>query len=180
MHKFLIGFCSTATLSRSLPQCLACLARSYFRHRRYDAGKVFVDVYRYFFWQGRALRGLALGRRRRDRPLPHSARALHLQLWHLRAVYLRDRGTKAVKAKSQECTRSANSRISRAKLSSSLRLPDFGLFCVKISPRRLRSLILRSRFGALCAMASTSRPFASLYCRLAFKISLQILPPRHT
>lgn len=52
------------------------------------------------FWQGRALRGLALGRRRRDRPLPHSARALHLWLWHLRTVYLRDRGTKAVKAKS--------------------------------------------------------------------------------
>ena len=56
------------------------------------------------FWQGRALRGLALGRRRRDRPLPHSARALHLWLWHLRTVYLRDRGAKALQAKSQECT----------------------------------------------------------------------------
>ena len=42
--------------------------------------------------------------------------------------------------------RLANSRISRAKLSSSLRSAAFGSFCVKISPRRLRSPILRSRF----------------------------------
>lgn len=165
MHKFLIGFCSIATLTLSLPQCLVCLARSYFRHRRYDMGSSRPTA---TFWQGRALRGLALGRRRRDRPLPHSARALHLQLWHLRAVYLRDRGTKAVKAKSQECTRSANSRISLAKSSSWLRLPDFDLFCVKISPHRLRSLILRSRFDALCAMASTSRAFASLKFHFKF------------
>lgn len=56
------------------------------------------------FWQERALRGLALGRRRRDRPLPHGARALHLWLWYLRAVYLRDRGAKALQAKFRECT----------------------------------------------------------------------------
>ena len=49
------------------------------------------------FWQGRALRGLALRRRRRDRPLPHSARALHLWLWHLQAVYLQDQGLKQSK-----------------------------------------------------------------------------------
>ena len=55
------------------------------------------------FWQEQALRGLALGRRRRDRPLPHGARALHLWLWHLQAVYLRDRGAKALQAKSREC-----------------------------------------------------------------------------
>ena len=33
---------------------------------------------------------------------------------------------------------------------------------------------------SLYAQWQAPRPFASLYCRLAFKISLQILPPRHT
>lgn len=33
---------------------------------------------------------------------------------------------------------------------------------------------------ALYAQWQAPRPFASLYFRLAFKISLQILPPRHT
>ena len=59
--------------------------------------------------------------------------------------------------------RLANSRISRAKLSSSLRSAAFGSFCVKISPRRLRSSTLRPRFGALCAIAS-----AEAFCELIF------------
>ncbi len=61
MHKFLIGFCSIATLTLSLPQCLVCLARSYFRHRQLRRGQGFRRCLSLLFGKGEHSEGLRSG-----------------------------------------------------------------------------------------------------------------------
>lgn len=172
MHKILIGFCSTATLSRSLPQCLACLARSYFRHRQLRRGQGFRRCLSLLFGKSEHSEGLRSGVVG-EIDLCLIALVLYIFSFGIYELFISEIEELKQSKQSPRNARSANSRISLAKLSSSLRSAAFGSFCVKISPRGLRSSTLRPRFGALCAMASTEG-----FCEL--KISLQILPPRHT
>lgn len=163
MHKFLIGFCSLAALSLSLPQCLVCLARSYFRHRQLRRGQGFCRCLSLLFGKGEHSEGLRSGVVG-EIDLCLIALVLYIFSFGIYELFISEIEELKRSKQSPGSARLANSRISRAKLSSSLRSAAFGSFCVKISPRRLRSLILRSRFDALCAMASTEA-----FCELIFQ-----------